>query len=241
MAPDRVAAVCEHADPVLVRDDTTAAFLADLGVEDAVVAGCPALFLDRYVIDMPGADPDLAGTALLSVRNPRLMSIDYRARDRVHRDVAALIGRLGEEFDRVALLCHDYQDLAFAAGFDGAAIRYTEDARTFIAWLRGCAINVGYRLHGFLACVALDVPALHVSYDERGESMIDTLGLGPYDVALHETSDVASAVLERLHALGLRSPRADADPALARMHDAQTRGVARLAARARDPHRTAAT
>jgi Polysaccharide pyruvyl transferase len=228
---DDVAAVCALADPLLVRDAATAGYLSELGIGDVTVAGCPTLFLDRFVSDLPEPDPEFAGTALLSVRNPRLMSVPYAQRGRTHRDVGHLIGGLADAFDRVVLLCHDYQDLEFAYGFDGVEVRYTEDPRRLLSWLRGSAIAVGYRLHGFLAAVSLGVPAVHISYDERGRSMIETLGLEAHDVELHEAESVAGAVLDRVRALDGRPPRVDAEPALGRLETALTDGVRSLAAR----------
>ena len=233
VAPDRVAAVCAAADPVLVRDDATAGLLADLGVQRVAVAGCPALFLDRLVADLPPPDPALAGTALVSLRNPRLMSVPYPDQARTYDDVTRLVDALRSRYDDVALLCHDYQDLAFAAGFAGIEVRYTEDPRRFLGWLRGCALSVGYRLHALLAAVALGVPALHIAYDERGEAMVDTLGLASHNVALDATRDVPGEVVDRLENLGGRTPRQVAEPALARLGDALFAGAETLASRAR--------
>ncbi|MEA2217815.1 MAG: hypothetical protein QOJ35_441 [Solirubrobacteraceae bacterium] len=232
--PERVAHVCRLADPLLVRDEATAAYLAELGIDHATVAGCPSLFLDRFVADLPRGDDELAGTALLSLRNPQLMSVSYAEQGRVQRDVRRLVDGLREDYDRVALLCHDYQDLAFAAGFEDVEVRYTEDPRRLIGWLRGCAVAAGYRLHGFLASVALGVKAVHVSYDERGESMLETLDLRAFDVPLHATADVAGEVCDRLRALGASTLRDAAEPALARLGEALVDGVETLAARAAD-------
>ena len=181
LPPDRIAAIGAQAEPMLVRDDATAAYLWDLGVEHARVAGCPALYLDRYMIDLPAPDADMAGTALVSLRHPKLMSVPPAHQAAVAADVRGMVDGLRSSFDRVALVCHDYQDLEFAAAFEGVEVLYTEDPRRLVGWLSGCALSVGYRLHGFLAAVALSVPALHVSYDERGESMVATLGLEAYD------------------------------------------------------------
>jgi len=229
---ERVAFVCARADPLLVRDEATAAYLADLGIEGATVAGCPSLFLDRLVSDLPAPDPELAGTALVSLRNPRLMSVSYAEQGRVQRDVRHLVRGLREDYDRVTLLCHDYADLAFAAAFEDVEVRYTEDPRRLLGWLRGCELAVGYRLQGFLASVALGVPAMHVSYDERGESMIDTLDLAAFDVPVHATSDVAAVALDRVRGLSGKTPRDAAAPALARLGEALFTGVETLAARA---------
>lgn len=242
VAPEVMARLCGHARPLLVRDDATARLLEDLGVEHVTVAGCPSLLLGRLGADLPEPDESLAGVALLSLRHPRLMSVPYADQGRVPRQVERLIARLGAEHDRVALVCHDYQDLAFAAqlaeaGAGGAVeVRYTEDARELLGWLRGCAVSVGYRLHGFLACVALGVPALHLSYDERGTAMVETLDLGDYDLSLqaHDEDGLADAVGERLADARAIPPGVAAAATVQRCADAQADGVAALAARAAD-------
>lgn len=238
VAPPVIARLCAHARPLLVRDDATARVLSDLGVEHVTVAGCPSLLLGRLGADLPEPDETLAGAAMLSLRHPKLMSVPYGDQGRVHRQVEQLIARLRADHGRVVLVCHDYQDLAFAAEFAdadaGAEVRYTEDARQLLGWLRGGAVSVGYRLHGFLACVALGVPALHLSYDERGEAMIETLGLGDYDLPLHTTDQVADAVAERLADLGGIPPGVAAAATVQRLTDALAEGVGALATRAAD-------
>lgn len=231
MPRSRIVAVCHRAEPLLVRDDATAEFLAGLGLEHAAVGGCPSVLLDRYVA-LPAPDESLAGTALLSIRHPRLMSIPYLDQGRVHADVCGLHGRLVAEYGHAELLCHDFQDLAFAATVPGAVARYTEDPLELLRWIRSCAIQVGYRLHGFLAAVALGTEAVHVSYDERGESMIATLGLEAHDVSLLRSGDVPAAVLDRVRSLGGRPPRLDAESARDRFDEVLVAGVRRLAARA---------
>jgi hypothetical protein len=231
--PAAVAALCRKSLPPLVRDDATAELLGGLGIDDVVVAGCPSLLLGALGDELPGPDPDLAGAALLSLRHPRLMSIPYAEQAQVQRQVERLIATLSADHERTVLVCHDFQDLAFAAAFaDVAEVRYTEDARELLGWLRDCAVAVGYRLHGFLACVALGTEALHLSYDERGTAMIATLGLGDYDVALHGTPDLAGTVRERLAGLAGTPPRTAAAPTLARLEEAQHAGMRALAARA---------
>lgn len=241
VAPQVIARLCGHAQPLLVRDEVTARLLDDLGIGHVVVAGCPSLLLGRLDgATRPEPDPTLAGAALLSLRHPKLMSVPYADQGRVHHQVEQLIARLAADHGRVVLLCHDYQDLAFAAEFTGpdaatrVEVRYTEDARQLLGWLLGCAVSVGYRLHGFLACVALGVPALHLSYDERGTAMIETLGLDDYDLPLHTTDHVADAVAERLVDLDGIPPGVAAAATVQRLGDALADGVGALAMRAAD-------
>lgn len=226
----RVVSLCHRAEPLLVRDAATATFLRELGFEDTQVGGCPSALVDRY-IDMPAPDPSLAGTALLSIRHPNLMSIPYADQGRVPGDIRRLYRGLAETHDRAVLLCHDYRDLAFAATIPEASVLYTEDPRQLLSWIAGCAVQIGYRLHGFLAAVATAVPALHISYDERGESMLTTMGLDAFDVPMATSGDVASAALDRLRSLDGRPPRRDAEPALQRFDAVLGAGVATLADR----------
>lgn len=225
---EQIRSLCSAAGLVLVRDGATAEHLADLGVEGAIVGGCPSLFLDRHTV-LPAADADLAGTALVSIRHPRLMSVSYEQQARVPGDLRALVSALRDRYDRVELLCHDYQDLAFAAGFPDVGARYTEDPQQFMSWLRGCAVSVGYRLHAFLTCIAVDIPAVHVSYDERGESMVELLGVERYDVRMHETGDIAAEVGSRLDAECLSpSPRAASASVLDELHVRMVDGLTRF-------------
>jgi len=163
------------------------------------------------------------------VRNPRLMSVPYADQGRVRDDIRRLIAGLGATHERVALLCHDFEDLAFAAEFGDVEVRYTEQPQRFLSWIRGCALSVGYRLHAFVSAVALDRPALHISYDERGASMIATLGLEAFDVPMPATRDVAGTVLELV---GSGSPRREAQAVLDTLHDALVAGAEALEARA---------
>lgn len=230
MPRDHLLALCARADPVVVRDTATLALLHGLGVDDAVVGGCPSTLLGRYAT-LPPADPSVAGTALLSVRHPELMSVPHAERARVPQDVARLAAHLRRRYDDVALLCHDYRDLAFAASLPDVRALYTEDARELLGWIRGCAVQVGYRLHGFLGAVACGVAAVHVSYDERGAAMVSTLGLEAHDVAMGEVPDVAAAVIGRLDDHGGQLPTDAVERRLDRHDAAMTAAVVGFAAR----------
>jgi polysaccharide pyruvyl transferase WcaK-like protein len=195
-----VVAACRPALAVLVRDQPTADHLLGLGVE-ATVAACPTLFLADATRDV-APDPALRGAALVSIRHPDLMSVPHSVRGRVQADVERLVLRLRREHADVRLVCHDYQDLAFAARFSGVSSLYTEDARQLVGWLQAAAVCVTYRLHGFMACLSLGVPTVNVSYDERSAGLVAAVGLGDWDVDLARSRDVVAAVGERLDSLG---------------------------------------
>jgi len=180
---DRIRALCARAATVLVRDLATHEAFERAGIRNQRLGGCPSLWLGESDLPLPAAETEVAGAALISVRHPKLMSVPYELQGRTYFDVRHIIDRLRAD-QPVYLLCHDYQDLPFARAFPDVPILYSEDPYRFLGWLRDCALNVGYRLHGFLACCALHTPAVHLAYDERGTSLVETVGLGPWNVDL---------------------------------------------------------
>jgi hypothetical protein len=180
LSDDRTRAVCRAAEVTLVRDEHTLRHLESLGVERAKVIGCPSLLLSEKAPPLP-VDPRARDRILISVRHPNLMSVPFEAQGRVWLDTRRLIDRL-ERRGRVALVCHDYQDLPFAAAFPDVPMLYTEDPGQFLGWLAHAALTVTFRLHAFLPAAALGTPSVNFSYDERASALIDAVGLGPWNI-----------------------------------------------------------
>lgn len=194
--PDATArALGERAIATVVRDEATLAHLSGLGLSGVELGACPTLTLSPPTAPPPSGH---RGEVLISIRNPRLMSVPLRDQARVAVEVRRLVEALRErEIGPVRLLCHDRRDMAFAAGIEDVAYAIPDDASDFLGRLRSAALVVSFRLHSFLPCMALDVPAINVSYDERSAGMMRTLGLGEWDLDFLATTDLAGAVLER--------------------------------------------
>ena len=156
------------------------------------IGGCPTLFLPPN-----GSEQPADGGVMISVRHPLRMSVPPPLQWRIADDLRRLIAALGAEFGGpVRLSCHDYIDLEFAAGFPEATPVYFDDVERYIAALRRSRLHVSYRLHGFLPCLAFGVHSIHLSYDERGRSMLSTLGAGACEVDLLTERDCVGAVLD---------------------------------------------
>lgn len=216
LRPDAIRHLVERSSVALVRDNASQELLREMGVTVAV-GGCPTLFLAPNP-----ADHAADGGVIISVRHPMRMSVppplQWRIADDLRTLIAAVTTRLHEP---VRLACHDYIDLEFAAGFPEATPMYFDDVGRYIAALRTCRLHVSYRLHGFLPCLAFGVHSIHLSYDERGRSMLSTLGLDACDVDLLTERDCVAAVLEhardRDRYLAARSRAMPAIAALRRM------------------------
>jgi hypothetical protein len=177
----------------LVRDIATQARLERLTSRDIKLGGCPTIFMPPTPA---GGRRD--GSVLISVRHPNRMSVPPGIQWRVAEDVRRMIATLRAEISRdIVLVCHDYADIEFASSFDGARVIYFDDVDHYIDALRRCSLSVSYRLHAFLPCFAFGTPAIHISYDERGRSMLETIGMADWDIDLITTADVVADVLAR--------------------------------------------
>ncbi|KRA59230.1 hypothetical protein ASD79_11065 [Caulobacter sp. Root655] len=214
------------AEIAMVRDHGSLAILQAMGVGHVEQAGCPTMFMAP---NAPGAPCD--GRVLLSVRHPARMSVPPALQWRTPQDVRRLADALRDVYgDRVHLVCHDYMDLEFAAGFPDVPHLYFDDVDRYVAALRGCLLNVTYRLHAFLPCLAFGAHSIHLSYDERGKAMVDTAGMGTWDIDLMTETDLVSAVLARAAApADYQRLRTQAADGLARMRDLTLSGLQRFA------------
>jgi polysaccharide pyruvyl transferase WcaK-like protein len=192
LLPATIRHLVQRADVAMVRDNASQAILRELGAE-VQVGGCPTLFLPPNPCD---SEP--SGDIVISVRHPLRMSVPPKLQWRIADDVRRLIKLLRDKFSRpVRLACHDYIDLEFAAGFPEAPLIYFDDVVRYISALRQCFLHVSYRLHGFLPCLAFGSSSIHLSYDERGRSMLSTVGMEMWDVDLNREADCVSAVMDR--------------------------------------------
>ncbi|HMC76551.1 MAG TPA: polysaccharide pyruvyl transferase family protein [Vicinamibacterales bacterium] len=214
LRPETIQHLVRKSSVALVRDGASQQLLREMGVT-VEVGGCPTLFLPPNAPDQP-AD----GGIIISVRHPLRMSVPPPLQWRVADDLRRLIATLRAEFDEpVRLSCHDYIDLEFAAGFPEATPVYFDDVGRYMAALRRCRLHVSYRLHGFLPCLAFGSHSIHLSYDERGRSMLSTLGLEAGEVDLLTEPDCVAAVMDRARSRDRYfAARHQALPVIAELH-----------------------
>jgi hypothetical protein len=197
----------------LARDDATLEYLHGLGVEGAVLGGCPSLLLGRLP-PMPSSAPAVPRGTLLSIRNPQLASIPLRDEARLHATVLRLIAALeADGLGPVRILCHDTRDLPFASSLGDFDYLVPDDVYSYLELLRGAQLVVSFRLHAFVPCLSFGTPAINISYDERSISLVRTLGFGAWDIDFVRSPDVVVEVRDRCARLDdLAVLRASAGP-----------------------------
>jgi polysaccharide pyruvyl transferase WcaK-like protein len=215
----------------LVRDDATGEHLKEIGVENAVVGGCPTLYLDQMASRLPELSGIDQSTVLISVRNPAMMSVSPQEQASVYGHISEMIAFLRSEgHEDVRLLCHDTRDIAFAASFPNVEYVYTGDVYTYLAMLKACALCVSYRLHSTLPCLVFERPVVTIGYDERALSMLDTVGYGDWTINMVQNSDVLSQFKDRYDRLAdLTALRKQADPIWKNLYDISSKAFSSFA------------
>ena len=224
LSPAAIRHLVEHAKVAMVRDTGSQEILADLGAK-VTVGGCPTLYLP------PNAEGEAAkGGVIISVRHPMRMSVPATLQWRIAEDLRRLIAALRAEYAQpVYLACHDYIDLEFAAGFPEASPMYFDEVGRYIEALRTCKLHVSYRLHGFLPCLAMGSHSINLSYDERGRSMLSTIGMAAWDVDLMQSGDCVSAIMDRARSADqYRRAREAALPLIHELRQITVRGLQSL-------------
>ena len=174
----------QYADISLSRDKATKDYLDSLGC-DNILGGCPTLFIDEIpqhivpILDSGKTD------CLISIRTPSLMSIPVENQYAMRDEFLAMIDLLRSKgYQDIKFLCHDHRDIPFASSFEDVGYIYTEDVFTYLTYLRNTRLNLTFRLHSFIPCLAYDIPTIKVSYDQRALSMLDTIGMNEWNIDL---------------------------------------------------------
>lgn len=197
--PDRVLlALHRKACVALARDIATDEYLHSIGCSNSRVGGCPTIFLNQVVNQLPPMSEEDSGV-LISIRQPQLMSIPPADQARVYNDICLIINILKDRgYKQIRLLCHDHRDISFAASFPEVSFVYSDNVYHYLALLKNCCLNISYRLHATLPCLSFGVPTIKISYDERAVSLMKTIGYDSYNIKMMETEKTVNAVDDML-------------------------------------------
>ncbi len=184
MTDQSIKLINDKADYSLSRDIATRDYIKGLGC-DTILGGCPTLFMNeipQHLVPIMAADKT---DVLISIRTPSLMSIpvekQYEMRD-LFKQMIALLKSKG--YKNIKFLCHDHRDIPFADSFSEIDYVYTEDVYTYLTYLRNTRLNLTFRLHSFIPCLAYDIPTIKISYDQRAISMLKTIAMDDWNINL---------------------------------------------------------
>ena len=203
ISDSKLKALSDKADINLLRDSASVKWVKAIGSK-ANFGGCPTLFLNEHLERLPGLKSigrKYSEYTLISVRNPDLMNIPPFLKRETRNHIQDLIEMITLEGKKVAILCHDSRDIAFAAGYDVPYI-YTGEVYSYLSMIVNCRLLISYRLHSFLPALSFGTPVIKISYDERALSLIDDIGYDEWNINLVTSNDVVGEVKNRMKRLG---------------------------------------
>ncbi len=198
----KLRAVSDKADINLLRDSASVEWVKALGSK-AGLGACPTLFLNEIEKRLPGLKSigkKYSEYTLISVRNPELMNIPPGLKNETRNHIQEMINMLSLDGRKVAILCHDSRDIAFAVGYNVPYI-YTGEVYSYLSMIANCKLLITYRLHSFLPALSFGTPAIKISYDERALSLIDDIGYDDWNINLVKSDNLIEQVRDRISRL----------------------------------------
>ena len=221
----------EYADIVLSRDKATYDHIESLmSHPDHQVGGCPSIYIsDLANQEFSNDKQKVARFPLLAVRNPDQMNIPLSQKMKMHHLSEQSIECLEKRSGKPArVLCNDQRDIEYAMSF-GREILYTSDVYEYFSILNSVEAAISFRVHTSLPLWSLGRPTLNLSYDERSESLINTLGMQACDLNIIEQRETLTHDLQgRLTTL---PNKVDIPTCWSFLHDVQTAGLNRFLAK----------
>lgn len=194
----------ERADVVLSRDEATRGHIESLTQHpDHKVGGCPSVYISELAAAEFGVGESVDGRyPLLAVRNPEQMNVPLSHKVRVHDLSEQCLQILERRQGKPAMvLCNDQRDIEYAMSF-GRKVLYTSDVYEYFRILDDVSEAISFRVHTSLPLWSLGRPALNLSYDERSDSLIDTLDMRRFDLNIVEDCDsIIEKIESRLESL----------------------------------------
>lgn len=179
-----------------VRDHATQRFLQGLGVANAEVTGCPALYL--FNRPMGRVDGEYAA---LTFPFPVLRARNAGLYGQMIDTLAACAAWCRRKGIRPLVVCHDDRDVHPARNaLPQEEIFYSNYVHDYYAFFEKAAFVAGTRLHATILCGGMGKPFVNINLDARGEGFSETFGLGEWNVNAGG-GDIRQEVLDRLDAL----------------------------------------
>lgn len=197
----------EVASSSIVRDRATYNYAKDmLACEKQRKLGisyCPTLltkellgpaFRSKITNELP------ENLATISLRHPNLMNISAVRQFRVREELEKIIIILKNMGFLPIAVAHDFRDISYASSLSCSYI-YANNLKDYLAILQGSQIHISYRLHSFLPCISMGIPAIKLSYDERALSMLDTIGLSDWNIDIVKSYNTSADVEAKIQQL----------------------------------------
>lgn len=202
-------AMADHCTSIGVRGAYTAQVLADIGIRNTRIIGCPTLFRCNNP-DLRVELPPLADVHSVGFTVRREVSYEYAKDVQLYLSRhKTIIADLASRFDLRLMAQGEVEEKKLVFGtelqrfeaivkltqqkwFNGpedpllrlycSQLFYSDVVADYDAVMRRQDLVLGYRLHGNLIALANGVPAIYFTYDSRTVEFAETFAIPAYDV-----------------------------------------------------------
>lgn len=183
----------------LSRDFATFNYLKKIGLNKNKLGLCPTIFLNEY-FEIPRVYNNLGkGENLLVVRNPEQMSIPYIKRFEVADFIKKIYLKFKKEKKEIKILCNDIRDIAFVNSLGINSYVYTQDVNEYLTRIKMAELIMSFRIHASLPALSFQKKFINFSYDERGESLMKSIGFENWDVPIIKNNNLWELFINRLN------------------------------------------
>jgi polysaccharide pyruvyl transferase WcaK-like protein len=202
MPNEIIKALHRSASSSIARDDATYNYYKSIGIENSEMGGCPTIFMDKWFDEKFYQLSDQDNVSYISIRNPNQMNIPLKRQLLIPKLITEIHDTLRENGHKnIMMLCHDQRDISFAESIEGIGFYYTSDIYEYLSLIKMARIVVSMRVHSSLPSAALGTPFINISYDQRGVSLMSSIGLEAWDINLIHCNDIQYEVVQRLGTL----------------------------------------
>ncbi len=188
----------KHCSFSLSRDIATFKHLKSLKVRNHKLGLCPTLFLNEY-FETPGRLSTLGkNEVLLVIRNPELMNIPLSAKPKIAQLILDTYQKYKKKNNNVKIICNDTRDISFVKSLGINDLVYTGVIDEYLARLKNASLVISFRLHASLPCFSFGTKCINLSYDERSQSLMESIGLKNWDIPVFKYKNLNEILGKRI-------------------------------------------
>jgi hypothetical protein len=161
-----------------VRDLATQEMLMELGCNNTIMTGCPAL----YLFDNPLVSKK--GPVLLTFPYPLIRKTNNHEKSKLLLTVTSyLINRFSSMNIPTVIVCHDDRDVPFAQMmYPGQDIFFSNYANEYYDFYNNASLVIGSRLHASILASSLGTPSININLDMRGKAYSSAFCLSQWNL-----------------------------------------------------------
>lgn len=181
-----------------VRDKITYDFLKNIGYENAVITGCPALFLFDEKMHLNSDDSPVLLTfpyPLLHKQKDKKPNTKFST---LLNTIILILKELSKQNRNPILVCHDDRDVPVVQEiFPEHNVFFSNYVEDYYDLYKNAKMVIGSRLHATILASGMGIPSININLDLRGKGFSETFGLTDWNINYNDP-DLSAKIKDRI-------------------------------------------